>query len=104
MSVLPECLAGRYGIPWQSNYIHTLVCLLTGGVPQRLERSAQTTQLNSSNEARGESSCLAYIQGPHGLPGRDGRDGLPGMRGEKGEPGVQGPLGLQGSTSFTLAI
>ena len=82
--------------------MHTLMCLLTGGVPSRLERNAQPTQLNASNEAVGGLSCLPYIQGPRGLPGRDGRDGLPGpaglpgIRGEKGEPGVQGSVGLQG--------
>lgn len=83
-------------------------CLFTGGVLPRPE----PTQLNVSNEAIGGSSCLPYIQGSRGLPGRDGRDGtpgkdgmpgrdcIPGTRGEKGEPGVQGPLGLQGSTAL----
>jgi len=65
----------------------------------------EPTQLNVSNEAIGRSSCLPYIQGPHGLPGRDGRDGvpgpagLPGVRGEKGEPGS---VGLQGGPTFSI--
>ena len=83
----------------------THLCLVTGGVLPRLERSAQPaqhSQLNVSNDAVGGPSCLPYIQGLRGLPGRDGRDdvpgpaGLTGMRGEKGEPGVQGSAGLQG--------
>ena len=84
--------------------------LLTGGVLPRLERSAQPTQqsqLNISNDAVGGPSCLPYIQGPRGLPGRDGRDGVPGpagltgMSGEKGEPGMQG---LQGSIAEFLNV
>ena len=75
--------------------MHT--CLLTGGVPSRLERSVQPTKQNASNDSVEGPSCLPY--GPRGLPGRDGRDGvpgpagLPGVRGEKGEPGS---VGLQG--------
>ena len=87
-------------------HVHTLHSLFTGGVQPRLERSAQPTQVNTSNESIGGSSCLPYIQGPRGLPGRDGRDGVPGptgppgRQGEKGEPGVQGPV-LQGITTET---
>ena len=85
-------------LSWQT-HAHTCVWYITGGVPSRLERSAQQSQLNATNEAVGGPSCLPYIQGPRGLPGRDGRDGLPGpagptgMRGEKGEAEMQG---LQG--------
>ena len=82
--------------------MHPFMCLLTGGILPRLERSSQPTELNVSNEAVEGPSCLPYIQGPRGLPGRDGRDGvpgpagLPGVRGEKGETGEQGSVGLQG--------
>ena len=79
--------------------MHTLMCLVTGGVLPSAQ-PVQQSQLNVSNDAVGGPSCLPYIPGPRGLPGRDGRDGVPGsagltgMRGEKGEPGVPGSVGL----------
>ena len=66
-----------------------------GALP-RVERSVQSTQLNTTSGNSINTPNIYTVQGPRGrdgrdgLPGRDGRDGVPVSKGEKGDTGLQG--------------